>query len=68
MVKFSYARFVYRLMQRHIRRLEDLPEETDRLAADALEDAEEGAPLLHALSPESVDNLQTGLAFNPRTP
>ncbi|KZP32856.1 Golgi apparatus membrane protein TVP38 [Athelia psychrophila] len=43
--------FVYRAMQKHIRELEGLPEETDRLAADALEDIEEGAPLLRDFSP-----------------
>jgi len=47
---------VYRLMQKHIRQLEGLPEETDQLAASAISDIEEGAPLLGDFSSESVDN------------
>jgi len=44
--------FVYQAMQKQIRELEGLPNETDRMAADALEDVEEGAPLLRDFSPE----------------
>lgn len=37
---------IYRAMQTEIRRLQGIPPEVDELAAEALEDAEEGAPLL----------------------
>lgn len=43
-------------MQRHIRQLEDLPEETNRRAANTIDNIEEGAPLLRDFSTESVDN------------
>jgi len=59
---------IYRFMQKHIRELEEFPEETDRLAADALEDVEEGAPFLRDFSSESVDKLQTEPARSPRSP
>ena len=68
MVDSSYSRLVYRLMKKQIRELEECPEETDRLAADALEDVEEGAPLLRDFSPESVDRLQTERAHSPQSP
>jgi len=55
-------------MQKHIRELEESPEETDRLAADTLEDVEEGVPFLRDFSPESVDKLQTEPACSPRSP
>lgn len=55
-------------MQKHIRELDDMPEETDRLAADAIEDIEEGAPLLRDFSSsESVDKLNPGQASSPRS-
>lgn len=53
---------IYRLVQRHLRQLHDFSEETDRPAADVLEDAEEDAPLLRDSSLESVDRLRTGPA------
>ncbi|TDL29433.1 Golgi apparatus membrane protein TVP38 [Rickenella mellea] len=46
---------VYRLMQAQIRKLHESSDESDELAADALEEAEEGAPLLRNISPDSVD-------------
>jgi hypothetical protein len=46
----SYPRLVYQLMQKHIHQLEGFPDETDRLAAEAIEDVEEGAPLLSDFS------------------
>jgi hypothetical protein len=64
----SYPRLVYRLMQKHIRQLEEFPEETDRLAADAIEDVEEGAPLLRNFSDGSVDGMQTEQARSPQSP
>ena len=48
-------RIVYRSMQAHIRKLDGLPPEVDELAAEAIEDAIEGAPLLGNYSSESVD-------------
>jgi uncharacterized membrane protein YdjX (TVP38/TMEM64 family) len=47
---------IYRLMKRQIRQIEDLPEETNRRAANTIDDLEEGAPLLRDFSTESVDN------------
>ncbi|OCH84178.1 Golgi apparatus membrane protein TVP38 [Obba rivulosa] len=41
---------IYRAMKAEIRRLQDLPPEVDELAAEAIEDAEEGAPLLRGFS------------------
>ncbi|KAF9055209.1 Golgi apparatus membrane protein TVP38 [Hymenopellis radicata] len=37
---------VYTLVQKHIRELEGVPPEVDRMAAEALEEYDEGAPLL----------------------
>ncbi|KAF7983867.1 hypothetical protein HWV62_18200 [Athelia sp. TMB] len=48
--------FVYQAMQKHIREMGDIPDETERLAADALEDVEEGAPLLRSFSPTPETN------------
>jgi hypothetical protein len=66
-IDYSYPRLVYRLMQKHIRQLEEFPEETDRLAADAIEDVEEGAPLLRNFSDESVGDMQTERARSPQS-
>ncbi|KAF6762709.1 Golgi apparatus membrane protein TVP38 [Ephemerocybe angulata] len=44
--------WVYKLVQDHIRHLHGLPSETDELAAEAIEEYEEDAPLLRSLSPE----------------
>jgi hypothetical protein len=63
----SYPRLVYRFMQKHIRQLEEFPEETDRLAADAIEDVEEGAPLLRNFSDDSVGDMQAERAHSPRS-
>lgn len=43
-------------MQAHIRKLDGLSPEIDELAAEAVEDAVEGAPLLGNYSTESVDD------------
>lgn len=51
-------RIVYRLMQKQIRDLRESPALADELAADALEDAEEGAPLLRDFSSESVNEVE----------
>jgi hypothetical protein len=67
-IDYSYPRLVYRLMQKHIRQLEEFPEETDRLAADAIEDVEEGAPLLRNFSDGSVGDMQTERARSPQSP
>ena len=40
----------YRLLQKQIQELHTSPDPTDELAADALEEAEEGAPLLRNAS------------------
>jgi hypothetical protein len=39
-------RTVYNLVQNHIRHLEGIPPEVDELAAEAIEDYDEEAPLL----------------------
>ena len=49
-----HLRIVYRSMQAHIRHLDGLPPEVDELAAEAVEDAVEGAPLLSNYSSDSV--------------
>ncbi len=46
---------MYRLTQEKIRSLPDLPRDVDEAAADALRDAEQGAPLLRDFSPEPED-------------
>ncbi|KAH7922445.1 Golgi apparatus membrane protein TVP38, partial [Leucogyrophana mollusca] len=46
---------VYFLMQKQIKALHASTSHQDELAADALEDAEEGAPLLRNVSSDSVD-------------
>ncbi len=40
------SRLVYTLVQKHILELEGVPPEVDRMAAEALEEYDEGAPLL----------------------
>ena len=57
------SRVVYRFTQKQIRELENLPEGTDRLAANGLEDVEEGAPLLQSLSP-NITNRE-GYTLSP---
>ncbi|CAG7848449.1 Golgi apparatus membrane protein TVP38 [Serendipita indica DSM 11827] len=47
---------VYRLTQEKIRSLPDLPRDVDEAAADALRDAEQGAPLLRDFSPEPEED------------
>lgn len=47
-------RIIYRSMQAHIRHIEDLPSDVDELAAEAVDEAAEGAPLLGNYSSESV--------------
>ncbi|KAG8804703.1 hypothetical protein FRC16_003593 [Serendipita sp. 398] len=47
---------VYRLTQEKIRQLPDLPRDIDEAAADALVDAEQGAPLLRDFSPDPEDD------------
>lgn len=42
-------------MKGHLRHLEGLPADVDELAAEAVEDAAEGAPLLGNYSSESLD-------------
>lgn len=49
-------RFVYRLTQQKIRALPEFSREIDEAAADALLDAEQGAPLLRDFSPEPEDD------------
>lgn len=44
-------------MQKHIRELDGIPEETERLAVEAIEDVDEGAPLLRDFSDNSDENL-----------
>ncbi|KAH7916201.1 Golgi apparatus membrane protein TVP38 [Hygrophoropsis aurantiaca] len=47
---------VYFQMQKQIMALRSSPSQQDELAAEALEGAEEGAPLLRTLSSDSIDN------------
>ena len=42
-------------MQKEIKQLRESPDVEDELAAEALEEAEEGAPLLHNVSTDSVN-------------
>lgn len=44
-------RWVYTLVQNHIRHLDGVSQETDELAAEAIEDLDEEAPLLRPPSP-----------------
>jgi hypothetical protein len=48
-------RVVFRLTQEKIKHLPDLPPDVDEAAAQALIDAEQGAPLLRDFSPEPED-------------
>ncbi|KAI0082592.1 Golgi apparatus membrane protein TVP38 [Panus rudis PR-1116 ss-1] len=45
---------IYHAMQSHIRHLKDLPPDVDELAAEAVEEAGEGAPLLSNYSSEDI--------------
>ncbi|KIM90690.1 hypothetical protein PILCRDRAFT_94434 [Piloderma croceum F 1598] len=67
LIAIASSWLVYRFMQKHIRQLEEFPEETDRLAADVIEDVEEGAPLLRDFSDDSVDDMETERARSPRS-
>ncbi|KAF9247207.1 Golgi apparatus membrane protein TVP38 [Melanogaster broomeanus] len=49
MISIIASAVVYHFMQKEIKVLHESPSETDELAADALEDAEEGAPFLALL-------------------
>lgn len=42
-------------MQAHIRHLDGLPPDVDELAAEAVDEAAEGAPLLGNYSSDSID-------------
>ncbi len=53
-------------MQAHIRKLEGIPPEIDELAAEAVEDAGEGAPLLRNYSSDE-DELPTVRPNRPRS-
>ncbi|THH02411.1 hypothetical protein EW026_g436 [Hermanssonia centrifuga] len=57
---------IYRSMQAHIRKLEGIPPEIDELAAEAVEDAGEGAPLLRNYSSDE-DELPTVRPNRPRS-
>ncbi|KAI5125062.1 hypothetical protein M0805_007485 [Coniferiporia weirii] len=45
----------YRLLQKQVKQLHENANRTDELAAEALEEAEEGAPLLRNISSDTVD-------------
>ena len=47
------VRTVYNLVQNHIRHLEGVPPEVDELAAEAIEDYDEEAPLLSSPTHDS---------------
>lgn len=46
---------VYRLVQNQLKHLKGIPGDIEELAAEAVDDADEGAPLLNNFSSESVD-------------
>jgi len=50
---------IYRSMQAHIRHLHGISPDIDELAAEAVEEASEGAPLLNNFSAESLDEEST---------
>ena len=50
----SGFRWVYTLVQRHIRHLEGIPAEVDESAAEAIEEFDEEAPLLSSKSVQST--------------
>ncbi|TCD67687.1 Tlg2-vesicle protein [Steccherinum ochraceum] len=50
---------IYRSMTAHIRHLKGISPDIDELAAEAVEEADEGAPLLNNYSTESVDEERT---------
>lgn len=56
-------------MQSHIRHLDGVPPEVDELAAEAVEEAGEGAPLLGSYSADSLleDEERTIRAPNSRS-
>lgn len=54
-------------MTAHIRHLEGLSPEVDELAAEAVEDAAEGAPLLGSYSSESLDEESVS-TVRPKSP
>lgn len=54
-------------MTTHIRHLEGLSPEVDELAAEAVEDAAEGAPLLGSYSSESLDEESVS-TVRPKSP
>ncbi|KAI0092617.1 Golgi apparatus membrane protein TVP38 [Irpex rosettiformis] len=58
----------YRSMQSHIRHLSGISPEVDELAAEAVEDASEGAPLLSQLSSESLDEEGSISTIRPSRP
>jgi hypothetical protein len=47
-------RIIYRSMQSHIRNLDGIPPAVDELAAEAVDEAGEGAPLLGNYSSDSL--------------
>lgn len=55
-------------MQSHIRHIEGIPPDVDELAAEAVEDAGEGAPLLASYSSESVDEEESVSTVRPSRP
>jgi len=48
---------IYRAMQKEVRRLQGLPPDVDELAAEAIEEASEGAPLLGEYPEDSSDRV-----------
>ncbi|KAI0693579.1 hypothetical protein BC835DRAFT_1067469 [Cytidiella melzeri] len=65
LVAFLASWLIYRSMQSHIRHLEGMPPDVDELAAEAVEDAEEGAPLLVSYSSESLDEEESVSTIRP---
>lgn len=50
---------VYRLVQNQLKHLKGIPGDIEELAAEAVDDADEGAPLLNNFSSESVDRWRS---------
>lgn len=52
-------------MRSHIRHLKGVPPEVDELAAEAIEEADEGAPLLNSYSSESLGDEESTSTIRP---
>jgi len=67
LVAFLTSWIIYRLMTSHIRQLKGISPEIDELAAEAIEEAEEGAPLLGSYSSDSLLGDEESTIRGPRS-